>query len=192
VNRKRTGGSELRNVFIFLGVLLILLVGSFFVGMYLGTETPEQPAIIDASGEKRPLVETETSAEEEPGAALSGQPSSPGGAREPEPEIGEPPHETDPGIGQPSGRDAATDKAAAEMPVYSVQVGAFRDSGKAAERVARLKKKGYEAYIVPPAPSDSKALTKVRIGHFSKREEADALSRKIRQREGIQAFVTYR
>jgi len=161
--------------------------------MYLGSEAPEKPTVISESDVRTQPEATESSVGEKPAVDLSEEASVPAAQPEREPDIGDPPAEVAAAIPVPAPtREEAPQKVVSAQPVYSVQVGAFRDEAKAAERVARFRKKGYEAYIVPPAPGEKGALSKVRVGQFRKREEADAMARKIRQKEGIQAFVTYR
>ena len=193
MNRRKSRGSELQKVFIFLGVLLILLVGSFFVGMYLGSEVPQEPTVISEPGETSQIEDTGSAVPQSPVPAESGaepvtEPLSPES-----PDVGYAPPEPEDRMPVPDPTaEPPPDRPPSSRSVYSVQVGAFRDPGKAEDRVAQLKKKGYDAYMVPPVGDGKSALHKVRVGHFAKREDADALSRKIRKGEGIQAFVTYR
>jgi cell division protein FtsN len=72
--------------------------------------------------------------------------------------------------------------------VFTIQVGAFENTSYAKSLKTMLKKKGYSAYITPTKKEGK--LYKVCVGKFSKREEAKALLEKIKQTEGLQAFVT--
>jgi hypothetical protein len=74
--------------------------------------------------------------------------------------------------------------------IFTVQAGAFRNSSYAKAFETRLKENGYNAYINQSESKEGEKLYKVCIGKFTEREEAKTLSEKIRNSEGIQAFVT--
>jgi cell division septation protein DedD len=74
--------------------------------------------------------------------------------------------------------------------IYTVQAGAFKNSSHAEALIARLKEKGYTAYITLSGAKNGGNLHKVCIGKFAKKEEAKTLSEKIRNSEGLQTFVT--
>jgi len=67
---------------------------------------------------------------------------------------------------------------------YSVQAGTFGEKIYAEQFAEKLKKRGYGAYI-----QSSGDLYKVKVGNFEKKEDAEALSRKLKQAEGIDGFV---
>lgn len=71
---------------------------------------------------------------------------------------------------------------------FTVQVGAFENVSHAQSLKTLLTKKGYHAYIIPTKKKGK--LYKVCIEKFSDRGKAKALSEKIKETEGYQAFVT--
>lgn len=58
---------------------------------------------------------------------------------------------------------------------FVIQIGAFSESGKATSVVAELKKRGLPAYT-----EQAGAMTRVRIGPFASRDEADATMQRVR------------
>jgi hypothetical protein len=74
-------------------------------------------------------------------------------------------------------------------PLFTVQVGAFKNASYAESRMAWLKEKGYSAHMTLSGSKGEK-LYKVCIGRFTEREKAKTLSEKIRNSEGLQTFVT--
>ncbi len=75
--------------------------------------------------------------------------------------------------------------------IFTIQVGAFSDFSNAKSLKARLKKKGYNAYVTSP-PTIEGRLYKVFIGKFNDRKKAESFCEKIRSNEGFQAFITLR
>jgi DedD protein len=86
----------------------------------------------------------------------------------------------------PTGNDAARAKAILEGKTaalsagaagetFVVQIGAFSDVGKAASIAADLKKRGFAAYT-----EKAGAMTRVRVGPFGGREEADRVAQRVR------------
>ncbi len=71
---------------------------------------------------------------------------------------------------------------------YSIQVGAFSEKGRAEKLARRLKKKGYDAYIVSAA---KKGVTfyRVRIGRFRSEAEAGEMAGKIEAKENLPGIV---
>ena len=74
--------------------------------------------------------------------------------------------------------------------IFTVQVGAFKNHSYAEALIARLKEKGYSAYITLSGSREGEKLHKVFIGKFFEREKAKTLSEKIKNSEGFQTFVT--
>jgi cell division septation protein DedD len=74
-------------------------------------------------------------------------------------------------------------------PVFTIQVGAFKNHSYAESLKTMLTKKGYNTSIAT-AKSKEEELHKVRIGKFSDRKKAQSLSEEIKKTEGLQAFVT--
>jgi len=165
--------------------------------LFLGTDSPEAPVIVSQADPEIGMTESDSpdiTTEPNTAGSEANSPSPialPGGQEsEPADEISVPQPSAD--VATIGKEESAPSEPSPSKPVYSVQVGAFRDSAKAAERVALLKKKGYDAYIVEAPSSDGTALRKVRVGNFENREKADRLLKKIRQKVGLQAFVTFR
>jgi hypothetical protein len=74
--------------------------------------------------------------------------------------------------------------------IFTVQVGAFKNASYAEALRAWLKEKGYSAYMTLSGVKEGEKLYKVCIGRFTEREKAKTLSKKIRNSEGLQTFVT--
>lgn len=74
--------------------------------------------------------------------------------------------------------------------IYTVQVGAFKDSSDADALAERLENKGYKTYMAISESKKEGGLYRVWIGKFSTRKEAEIQSMKIKKAEGLQAFVT--
>lgn len=80
----------------------------------------------------------------------------------------------------PSVRPAATPLAR-----LTIQVGAFKERAAAEAIVKRLKGKGYSAYLVPV----SEGLFNVRVGSFTKREDAERILTKLETQEKFKPFI---
>ncbi len=70
---------------------------------------------------------------------------------------------------------------------YTVQIGTFADPGRARERLQQLKALGYPAYLLP-----SDQGVRLRIGYFSRREEADSFGQRFSREQGGQFWVDRR
>lgn len=85
-------------------------------------------------------------------------------------------------------KEATKDAAKAPAPgTFTLQVGAFGTKKPADTLVAKLKKKGYEAYIVTSPSGPTKF--KVRVGPYPNRAEADAAAEKLKKEEGLSPLV---
>jgi cell division septation protein DedD len=73
--------------------------------------------------------------------------------------------------------------------IFTVQVGAFKNTSYAQTLMVWLKEKGYSAYIILSGSKEGGKLYKVCIGKFIEREKAKTLSEKIKNSEGLQTFV---
>jgi len=76
--------------------------------------------------------------------------------------------------------------------IYTVQVGAFKNASEADTLKNRLEKKGYKMHTTMSESRREGVLYKLWTGEFSTREEAEALSVKIKKAEGLQTFVTFK
>jgi len=68
---------------------------------------------------------------------------------------------------------------------FSIQVGAFRTRDAAGAIAARLKKKGYDAFVVTP----SESLFNVRVGRYEARADAERIQAKLRDEEKFKPFI---
>ncbi|MEY4121920.1 MAG: hypothetical protein RLZZ457_758 [Pseudomonadota bacterium] len=76
-------------------------------------------------------------------------------------------------------KQAASDTKA-DAPRFVVQVGAFSDEAKAREVRVKLEKAGYKTYTHVADTKEGKR-TRVRVGPFTSRDEADKVAHKIKQ-----------
>lgn len=74
---------------------------------------------------------------------------------------------------------------------YTVQVGAFKNTEEAEALKSRLNGKGYRAFVVESRTKNHGLLHKVMVGTYPTRKEAEVVSIKIRNAEGLRAFVTF-
>ncbi|HNV23773.1 MAG TPA: SPOR domain-containing protein [Candidatus Omnitrophota bacterium] len=68
-----------------------------------------------------------------------------------------------------------------EKRYFSVQVGSFKDQLKAQDTMNDLKKKGYYAYLLETADKQKNKFYRVRVGQFSKLDEARKLKSELSQ-----------
>lgn len=105
------------------------------------------------------------------------------------------PVKASPAAGKPSPAATASAKAPpkpapAGKPApgtFTIQVGAFKDKETAESVVARLKKKGFTAFVVAPDGADS--LFNVRVGSFTARADAERIQAKLRDEEKFKPFI---
>src|SRR4029079_1597061 len=69
---------------------------------------------------------------------------------------------------------------------FTIQVGAFKDRASADSVVARLKNKGFAAYVVSP---EGEGLVHVRVGNFPARPEAERIAGRLRDEEKFKPFI---
>lgn len=74
---------------------------------------------------------------------------------------------------------------------YTVQVGAFKNAEEAEGLKARLNGKGYKAFVVESQTKNQGLLHKVMLGTFKTRKEAEVAAIKVKNAEGLRAFVTF-
>lgn len=94
----------------------------------------------------------------------------------------------------------ATEKSAAKVEpaaameskntVYTVQIGAFRNSAEAKQLKAKFDKKGYASYISSVRHPQDQKIFKVKTGEFREKKEAELLALKLKKAEGLQTYVT--
>ena len=71
---------------------------------------------------------------------------------------------------------------------FTIQVGAFKDRATAESEVARLKGKGYAAYVVAPDGPEG-GLFNVRVGTYPERSDAERTQNKLRDEEKYKPFI---
>jgi cell division septation protein DedD len=86
---------------------------------------------------------------------------------------------------RPSPRARTADAAKPPAGTFSIQVGAFNKRSAADSVVGRLKKKGYEAFIVTRADG----LFNVWVGRFPARADAERVQAKLRDEEKFKPFI---
>ena len=74
---------------------------------------------------------------------------------------------------------------------YTVQAGAFKNSDEADALKTKMSKKGYKSYITTAKTKKQETLHKVMVGEFKTRKEAEVLSIKLKNSEGLRTFVTF-
>lgn len=96
---------------------------------------------------------------------------------------------------QPAAPAGAPADKAAQLPPepkgegMAIQVAALRGRAEADSVVARLKGKGYSAYIVPALPGQPAGF-RVRVGKFKTRAEAEKVAAKLEQEEQFKPWIT--
>lgn len=88
--------------------------------------------------------------------------------------------ESKPVEAKPAETKAAPSDTKADAPRFVVQVGAFSDEAKAREVRSKLEKAGYKTYTHVAETKEGKR-TRVRVGPFTSRDEADKAAQKIKQ-----------
>jgi cell division septation protein DedD len=69
---------------------------------------------------------------------------------------------------------------------FTIQVGAFKDKASADSIVARLKAKGFAAYVLSP---EGEGLFNVRVGSFPGRADAERIQGRLRDEEKYKPFI---
>lgn len=85
-------------------------------------------------------------------------------------------------------RPAALPKAKTGEKRYTVQVGAFTQPGIARQWAARWKAKGYYVSLKPVARPSTGVIHRLYLGDFSSARKADELVKRLKTKEGIDAF----
>jgi cell division septation protein DedD len=74
---------------------------------------------------------------------------------------------------------------------YTVQIGAFKNPEEADALRNRMSKKGYKAFVTTAKTKKQEILHKVMVGTYTTRKEAEVLSIKLKNSEGLRTFVTF-
>lgn len=76
---------------------------------------------------------------------------------------------------------------------FAVQVGSFKDKSMAQSEVAKLKGRGYNAYLMTVDLPSKGTRHRVRVGEFASREEAGTVLKELKAQQGLKdAFVISR
>jgi len=74
---------------------------------------------------------------------------------------------------------------------YTIQVAAFRQQSVADGLIAKLNKKGHDAYLVTASSPNGDGTTyRVRVGRFATHEEADRTAKQLAATEKLHPFIT--
>lgn len=73
--------------------------------------------------------------------------------------------------------------------LFTLQVGAFRDSGKAVEMVKKWRKRGYTVFSMPGDAAEE-SLNRVFIGKFKNLADANAKAAALENSDNIRAYIT--
>lgn len=87
---------------------------------------------------------------------------------------------------------ASKNKEMRDNILYTIQLGAFRNSDDADNFRLKYSNKGYSTYISMVNDSAGETIYKVRMGSFKTREHADLFSVKFKKNEGVSAFVAFK
>ena len=74
-------------------------------------------------------------------------------------------------------------------PIYSVQIGVFKNEANAAAIVRKYKEKGYDAFTRKSTAKDKGILYRVLIGNFANKKEAAKLANSVREKENINVII---
>ena len=99
-----------------------------------------------------------------------------------------PPTATTPEPAAPSSVAAKPPAANPTGGAFTIQVGAFKDRATADSMVAKLKAKGFAAYVMTP-PGGNAQLFNVRVGSFTARPDAERVQVKLRDEEKFKPFI---
>ena len=76
-------------------------------------------------------------------------------------------------------------------PLFTVQVGSFKDRASADEQVRRITAQGVAAQVVQVS-MEGRTWYRVQVGRFDSRAEAESHYQKKLRPKGVQGFVTAR
>ena len=135
-----------------------------------GKPGPDKPAPASPAEAKTGAVASAAPATMPPQAAPSAAPATTPGkpAVEPASSPSKPPH--------------------AAPGTFTIQVGAFKDKSSAESVVARLKDKGFAAYVFSPEGAEG-GLFNVRVGSFAAKGDAERIQAKLRDDEKFKPFI---
>jgi cell division septation protein DedD len=168
------------------------------------TAEPEEQAVVETPADQSVTQDAQAPPAPEPPPAQSETPAAP--AAEPEPEKRavqqdqpDPMPTKQPALSKQSGASStskpepAAKQAAKPKPTsdsqFTIQIGAYRNKGNAENAVARLSRKGYDAYIFEQNDAKSRAWYLVRFGHFPTRQAAQWALGAFQDKEQQKAMI---
>ncbi len=164
--RRTTPGSRLSVPVIAVAILLILAAAGFILYRtgVLGGKEVKRPAMVKTP----PPVPKRPEVAPPPASPPATAPAVPAPSPAPAPKHGP----------EPQGK-----------PVYSVQIGAFRNEKNAEAMAQQFKEKGYDVYV-QTIPRDKEMLHRVLIGKFGNMKEAGKFATEISSKEKVKVVVT--
>ena len=188
-------------VFLFMAttvVSVVIFLCGVLVGRGVGVEqdavlavaeldvTPSSTSIPDAVGDGVPASEAQAEVRAEdltyPDRLDEGSPVPESIAEAPPPEAAtEAPPAAEPMVASPPPPSAEG---------FTVQVAALSERPEAEAMVQRLNGKGYEAYILDPAPNAPTTMFRVRVGRYPDRGEAEQILRRLEREEQFKPWIT--
>lgn len=173
-----------KKVPIVIPLLALAMIVVWLLFYYSRPKEPLPTEIVTEQVSPQPPVQTSTPADEQTGITPDVTKEIPGEIRElPE----NPPEavEKSPPVPQtppPSAKDAPEKK-----PLFTVNVGSFKDKNLATALTARLKDSGYTALM---SQSEQNNFFRVRVGTFATIEEARTFAKNFQKKEKLPTFVT--
>ncbi|MFN2387759.1 MAG: SPOR domain-containing protein [Thermoanaerobaculia bacterium] len=189
-------------------VLLGSLAGAYFFGLMTGLAGRDEPAASDTPAGAAVGAPAE---EAFPTPVLGIQPGAPGRASAPPPSAAAAPGaapsgtvqlfedrgEGERGTSAPGGPGPAYGRGSTtvdgsrspEPPGFWVQVVSLSSEGEARARTARLVQRGYPAVVVPGPASARGTVYRVRVGPFSRREEAARAAARLSAEEKTETWI---
>lgn len=82
-----------------------------------------------------------------------------------------------------------TPAPAKDEPLFTVQIGAFKNKSEAERLKAKYSRKGYKIVVEAVKSGGNTKVYKVRTGEFAGRKDAELLAIKLKKSEGLNAFV---
>lgn len=156
-----------------------------------GLEYPER---LESSGPSpEQLTPRDTVTKDSPRESAPATSPSPAGAAQSSPTPA-PPAAQVPAPAPPAGAAPALPDATPLPPEpkgdgFAIQVTALKGRGEAADVVARLKQKGYSAYLLPPLAGQP-SVYRVRVGKFKARAEAEQVATRLEREEQFKPWIT--
>ena len=142
-----------------------------------GAPTPAAATSPAASPAAAPTPTPAPAVTPKPAAATAAPKATPAPSAKPAPAVAKPTAEPKTAPAGPGPRPGT----------FTIQVGAFRDRNTADSVVARLKQKGYAAFVVPP--EGDTGLFNVRVGSFPARADAEHVRTKLKDEGKFDPFI---